>query len=280
MHLLEKQKFPAETTPWPSSGLRRVSVNSFGFGGSNSHIILDDAMNYLQQRGLHGNHHCIVSDLDGGGGHGDGATTPIDAKTSSSSSSSSSGNSSGTSSSPRTPRTPRTVAADDDEDEISTMLQLPKLLVWSAADEAALKRMTQAYASYSYHDSYYEDDRVTGHVAFRHPKLARLAHTLSERRSRMLWRAFSVVMDGAGTEGQQQQQPLTSSKPVRSSAEVGLGFVFTGQGAQYATMGCDLCSYPVFYATLQQVDRVYRSLGAPWSSVSGERIYLFVWLEN
>lgn len=29
---------PAECVPWPARGLRRVSVNSFGFGGSNAHV--------------------------------------------------------------------------------------------------------------------------------------------------------------------------------------------------------------------------------------------------
>ena len=42
--------------PWPVDGLRRASVSSFGFGGSNIHIVLDDALNYLQSNGLQGNH--------------------------------------------------------------------------------------------------------------------------------------------------------------------------------------------------------------------------------
>lgn len=38
---------PTELTPWPTTGLRRASVNSFGYGGTNSHVILDDAFHYL-----------------------------------------------------------------------------------------------------------------------------------------------------------------------------------------------------------------------------------------
>lgn len=41
-------KIPTELTPWPGHGLRRASVNSFGYGGSNGHVILDDALHYLQ----------------------------------------------------------------------------------------------------------------------------------------------------------------------------------------------------------------------------------------
>jgi acyl transferase domain-containing protein len=39
---------PTELTPWPADGLRRASINSFGYGGSNAHAILDDALHYLQ----------------------------------------------------------------------------------------------------------------------------------------------------------------------------------------------------------------------------------------
>lgn len=45
-------------TTWPIDGLRRASINCFGFGGTNAHIIIDDAASYLAQRGLTGNHRC------------------------------------------------------------------------------------------------------------------------------------------------------------------------------------------------------------------------------
>ncbi|KAK2603644.1 hypothetical protein QQS21_004225 [Conoideocrella luteorostrata] len=49
-------KIAADAVPWPCHGLRRASVQSFGFGGSNSHVILDDALNFMRLHGLQGNH--------------------------------------------------------------------------------------------------------------------------------------------------------------------------------------------------------------------------------
>ncbi|KAF9885237.1 hypothetical protein FE257_000597 [Aspergillus nanangensis] len=43
-------KVPTDAVPWPSDGLRRASISSFGFGGSNAHIIIDDAANTLRNR--------------------------------------------------------------------------------------------------------------------------------------------------------------------------------------------------------------------------------------
>lgn len=46
---------PTSLTRWPTPGLRRASVNCFGFGGTNAHVILDDAWTYMDQRALRGN---------------------------------------------------------------------------------------------------------------------------------------------------------------------------------------------------------------------------------
>ncbi|KAI1734273.1 PKSN polyketide synthase for alternapyrone biosynthesis [Xylaria scruposa] len=51
---------PHDIARWPTSGLRRISVNSFGFGGANAHVILDDAYHYLHQRGLVGKHNVDI----------------------------------------------------------------------------------------------------------------------------------------------------------------------------------------------------------------------------
>lgn len=42
--------FPTSPVPWPDSGLRRASINSFGFGGTNAHAVIDDARSVLTQQ--------------------------------------------------------------------------------------------------------------------------------------------------------------------------------------------------------------------------------------
>ncbi|TPX21012.1 Type I Iterative Polyketide synthase (PKS) [Coccidioides immitis] len=41
-----KLTVPTEATPWPKDRLERVSVNSFGIGGANAHVILESAATY------------------------------------------------------------------------------------------------------------------------------------------------------------------------------------------------------------------------------------------
>ncbi|RSM18065.1 hypothetical protein CDV31_003164 [Fusarium ambrosium] len=56
-----KVKVPTEMMEWPLPGLRRVSVNCFGFGGTNAHAIMDEAPRYMSARGLQGNHNSLVT---------------------------------------------------------------------------------------------------------------------------------------------------------------------------------------------------------------------------
>ncbi|KAL6236739.1 polyketide synthase dehydratase-domain-containing protein [Aspergillus navahoensis] len=49
-------QFPKQPIPWPTAGLRRACVNSFGFGGTNATVILDGAYHYLELNSLQGCH--------------------------------------------------------------------------------------------------------------------------------------------------------------------------------------------------------------------------------
>ncbi|KAH8696648.1 hypothetical protein BGW36DRAFT_428643 [Talaromyces proteolyticus] len=41
---------PTSHVEWPECAIRRCSINNFGFGGTNGHVILDDARNYLKRQ--------------------------------------------------------------------------------------------------------------------------------------------------------------------------------------------------------------------------------------
>ncbi|KAG4264811.1 hypothetical protein FPRO03_00095 [Fusarium proliferatum] len=212
---------PTKSIEWPAEGLRRVSLNSFGFGGSNSHIVLDDALHYLLDRGLSGIHNTslVVRPVTNGSGitngHGPAHTNGTN----------------GTNG-----------VANGHSD-----VESHKLLVWTAADEKAAKRTIEAY------DKFYKQ-KVSGN----RKKLEFLASTLSTRRSNMLWRA-SAVVDGS------TNQVLPTSKPIRSSEDLGLAFVFTGQGAQYVNMGLGLERYTVYRETLEKISEIYSSFGCSWN---------------
>ncbi|KAI0198468.1 reducing type I polyketide synthase [Astrocystis sublimbata] len=50
-----KLKVPRELVNWPSSAVaRRASVNNFGYGGTNTHVILEEAQNYRKTGGVNG----------------------------------------------------------------------------------------------------------------------------------------------------------------------------------------------------------------------------------
>lgn len=141
-------KLPLETMPWPTSGQRRISINSFGYGGTNAHCILDDAYNYLKSRGLKGMT----------------ATVPMP------------------------PGLPRSSYDSDDSamgsetitPEPESSNQLPKLFVFSSPEQAAVDRMTNKYAEWL--------QRESKAIGKEDVNLSDLAYTLGQRRSEFQWR--------------------------------------------------------------------------------------------
>ncbi|RDA88663.1 hypothetical protein CP532_4032 [Ophiocordyceps camponoti-leonardi (nom. inval.)] len=133
-----------------------------------------------------------------------------------------------------------------------------KLLIWTAADAAALQRVLQSYATYCH-----------GHLLGDAHKLAQLAYTLAARRSIMAWRSFAVLDNETALDDGQDDMPprLPSGPSVRASTEsIGVAFIFTGQGAQYSGMGLELTQrYPVFAESLRRSDLALAGLGCEWS---------------
>ena len=91
-----------------------------------------------------------------------------------------------------------------------------------------------------------------------------LAYTLTERRSRFFHRAFVTTRST-------DFEPSDFTIGKKSSVVPRLGFVFTGQGAQWSQMGTDLLQYfPQTRAILEEFDDVLQSLIDPpnWSFVA------------
>ncbi|KAI1485448.1 hypothetical protein F5X96DRAFT_682809 [Biscogniauxia mediterranea] len=233
---------PTESIPWPGEGLRRVSVNSFGFGGTNTHVVLDDAYHYIQARGLAANHSTVQKVHSNGSTNKTGHHTNGPGANGNSVAHSKTNGANGITDRNGTKKNKTTAS------RLSPTRA--RLLVWSAADEKALERTIQGYKTY-----------YKQHIIDSADKVNRLSYTLAARRSRMLWRTFTVVDE----ESLSKDAGLSTCKPIRTSSEAALAFVFTGQGAQYVDMGVELLRYPVFDRTLQKIDEVYSSLGCTWS---------------
>ena len=277
-------QIPVEMIPWPSSGLRRASVNSFGFGGSNSHAVLEDAYNYTRLRGLPANH-CTVtnpsrscsakSSLRGqmqlftfDSQEGQDCSSLLGSDESHDTTPFINGDSingvptndipingvpvngvavNGVTNGHHSPR-------DAQTREQSTS-RLSKLLVWSAADEGGLARLVAAY--------HMQFMKAPLYVLDEPRYLEALSYTLALRRSCLPWRAYAVA------ESMSALKDLAAlvSRPVRSTKKLGLAFVFSGQGAQYRGMGRELLSYPIFRNTLRSIDDIFRELGCKWSLI-------------
>ena len=90
----------------------------------------------------------------------------------------------------------------------------------------------------------------------------RLAFTLCNRRSLLEWRE---AISASKTWELSNALASTDVNPTRPSGNTKIGFVFTGQGAQWPAMGRELLYYTIFEETLQQADRILLGFGAKWS---------------
>lgn len=261
--------FPTEPHLWPTNGLRRASVNSFGFGGSNAHWIMEDAYNFLRLRKLKANHgtsenpsllvRCttdgrassIAIPTDAGihmplNGHVHGHDT---------SHSRSNGDKFRAQASPEKMEL---LSMNRDSDH-SKRKELPtRIFVWSAADENGLSRLAETYSSYF---SNLNLDSIDEEIY-----LKNLAYTLASRKTKFPWKSFVL----ANSLSHLRETKKLLSRPVRSSKDISVAFVFTGQGAQYHQMGLELYAYPVFKGVLDSVERILQGLGCSWSLVGGK----------
>ncbi|KAF2137936.1 uncharacterized protein K452DRAFT_301651 [Aplosporella prunicola CBS 121167] len=189
-----KIKVPTQFADWETpTGLRRASVNSFGYGGSNAHIIIENyrsratALASIQEYAQ--------------------ATEVID----------------------------------------NTTAARPYLLPLTTHNDKGGKNLVADLVAY-----------VNAHPNL---KPADLAYSLSVRRSMHQQRSFAIGHDHSSVL-QSLQEPLPVAKWTRRSERTPrVGFVFTGQGAQWHAMGRELLEKsPLFRQTLEYCDTVLQAL--------------------
>ena len=158
---------------------------------------------------------------------------------------------------------PSTPDDDADLDNLSLPFSGSRQLVFflSAASDKSLMLLCKKLGRYLVMNSSGLNEAVL---------LSRLAYTLG-RRSTHAYRV-SIV---ASTAAELLQQLLaTTASVVSKSAVTGansrgqsprIAFVFSGQGAQYAQMGCDLLlRYPLFLRAIEKASDHLLSLGSGW----------------
>ena len=196
--------FPTKATPFPGDTPRRASVNSFGFGGTNAHAVLDAAESFNER-----DHQKDLRESR------DGSSPPAESTPSSA-----------------------------------------KLFVWSAADERGIDRLNDSYRLYFQNRKHGEGGHDPQHFE-------NLVYTLSYRRSHLSWRSFSIC-----------DSPSTSldcipSEAIRVNSKLQICYVFTGQGAQWVSMGQELLSYDAFQRSLEESDTLLGKLGCQFSVLGG-----------
>ncbi|KAJ8122817.1 hypothetical protein ONZ43_g1083 [Nemania bipapillata] len=189
-------RVPTELTAWPTNGLRRASVNSFGYGGSNAHCIVDDAYNYLKLRGLHGNtatlqtpYSPVHEDGSVDSGFGDSQSVP---------------------------------------DKIQGSSKHPMLFVFSSPKQATLQGLADLYANYL-RDKFWESPQVADGF-FRS-----FAFTLGNRRSLFQWRTAVVAAsadDLTSALGQSIKGNRTNQTPGIVYVFTGQGAQWHGMGRE------------------------------------------------
>ncbi|KAE8157724.1 hypothetical protein BDV40DRAFT_304892 [Aspergillus tamarii] len=187
-----KVKVSRSAVPFPNDvPFRRVGVNNFGFGGSNSHAILEEPkVVYLDYCPTHKTSYTAPSL---------GSVTEEAAKQ-------------------------------------------PYILCFSANNRDSLQRYIEKFSQHCTSPSVQLDIRD-------------VAYTLGVRRSKHFHRGYLI------TDDLKHLDPATAVYGKKSVNAVNVGFVFTGQGAQWPQMGLELLtSFPVARRCVEKLEAVLQSL--------------------
>nr|B3FWT3.1 RecName: Full=Reducing polyketide synthase hmp8; Short=R-PKS hmp8; AltName: Full=Hypothemycin biosynthesis cluster protein hpm8 [Hypomyces subiculosus]ACD39767.1 reducing polyketide synthase [Hypomyces subiculosus] len=132
-----------------------------------------------------------------------------------------------------------------------------RLFVLSAQDQAGFKRLGNALV---------EHLDALGPAAATPEFLANLSHTLAVGRSGLAWRS-SIIAESAPDLREKLATDPGEGAARSSGSEPRIGFVFTGQGAQWARMGVELLERPVFKASVIKSAETLKELGCEWDPI-------------
>ncbi|KAI0886112.1 ketoacyl-synt-domain-containing protein [Annulohypoxylon maeteangense] len=225
-----KVKVPISNTSWPVEGLRRASINCFGFGGTNAHVIMDDAAHYLAERGLIAHHNTVSLDLISREAKAD---CPNDAM--------------------------REDVGSDQDIQIPPRDSQSHLFVFSAHEQKVLSRMLKDCDSYM-------NERVG---AIPTDTMENLAYTLGCRRTKLPWRV-SVTAQSPGDLVQKLASLRSSDfVRALDGKATRLAFVFGGQGAQWFGMGRELLGFDIFLKSIMDADSYLQThLDSPFKLIT------------
>lgn len=236
---------PTPLVPVGHTGPHRVSLNGFGYGGTNCHIILESLTDSSNSNGVLSNGHTV---------HSVNGSTVVDDSLASNhdnngiKAKSINGLSNGT-----THHLDESDLLNGNAHSMTAQEDTPHLFVLSAASQASLSSMASSLK-----------DWVSNHQSSS-ICLRDLAHTLGVRRSLYSWRSSFVAtsLDEVVSELGQ-----VGSRGTKESKKSNLTYIFTGQGAQWFAMGRELLlTSPRFRESVAKSDNLLKSLGCPWSLI-------------
>lgn len=134
-----------------------------------------------------------------------------------------------------------------------------RLFVSSSQDQAGFKRIGETLVNHL--DS-------LGPTASSSEYLANLAYTLSTARSGLSWKATYVTDNVTELREQLAANPGENATRANNAETRRIGFVFTGQGAQWAGMGVEMLERPVFGASVAKSANLLRSFGCTWDPIT------------
>ncbi|KAI1302455.1 hypothetical protein F5Y03DRAFT_407817 [Xylaria venustula] len=251
-------KIVTESTPWPNLPIRRASINSFGYGGSNAHAIVESVETLLPE--YRSRHQASIQSSNievfavKNGLHRESSQSSLSSHSSLNGNGVMNGITNGTFNGNTNGNgyvNGINGAHHISNGKHSNSVKKRFLLPFSAHDEKTLQANYDKLVTCC--DKWTIDD---------------IAYTLSARRSVFQQRSFVIV-----TNDQTAALPNETPKAVKVPAAAALpsaGFVFTGQGAQWPQMGVALIKeYPSCLATVRRLDRylddIDEGFGRSWS---------------